>query len=85
MECQATYEETLTDIFRTLFHQPALELTDDLTAKQVPGWDSLNHVNLIIQIEEELGIKFRNDEVAKLVNVGELKAMVREKVAQKTG
>lgn len=82
MECQAT-EETLTDIFRTLFRQPSLELTDDLTAKQVPGWDSLNHVNLIIQIEEELGIRFRNDEVAKLVNVGELKAMVREKMSQK--
>ncbi len=74
-------DEILTDIARTLFRQPTLELTDDLVARDVPGWDSLNHVNLIIQIEEELSITFRNDEVARLTNVGELKSLVREKVA----
>ena len=76
-------DDILTEIARTLFRQPALVLTDDLVARDVPGWDSLNHVNLIIQIEEELSIKFRNDEVARLTNVGELKSLVREKVAAK--
>ena len=75
-------EKILTEIFRTLFNQPDLELRDDLTAKDVPGWDSLNHVNLIIQIEEELGIRFRNDEVARLADVGQLRALVREKIAK---
>ncbi|HIA71246.1 MAG TPA: acyl carrier protein [Phycisphaerales bacterium] len=65
-------DSVITQIARTLFRQPELELTDDLTAKDVQGWDSLNHVNFIIQIEEELGIRFRNDEIAQLVNVGEL-------------
>ena len=74
-------DEVLTDIFRTLFRLPELELADELTAKQVRGWDSLNHVVLIIQVEEELGIKFRNDEVAMLVNVGQLKDLVYEKVS----
>ena len=74
-----TIDDTLTQIFRTLFRQPDLELTDELTAKQVPGWDSLNHVNLIIQIEEELGIRFQHAEVASLTNVGDLKALVRSK------
>ena len=72
----------LTEIFRSLFNQPDLKLRDDMTAEEVPGWDSLNHVNLIIQVEEEVGVKFRNDEVIELANVGELKALVREKVAQ---
>ena len=72
----------LTEIFRGLFKQPDLELCDETTAADVPGWDSLNHVNLIIQLEEELGIRFRNDEVIVLADVGELKALVREKVAQ---
>ncbi len=75
-------ERVLCDIARTLFRQPDLELHDELTASQVPAWDSLNHVNFVIQIEEELGIRFRNDEVAQLANVGELKSMVRSKVAQ---
>lgn len=74
-------EIVLRDIMRTLFHQPDLELADDLTAAQVPGWDSLNHVNLVIQVEEEFGIRFTNDEVAQLANVGDLKQLVHSKVA----
>ena len=76
----AELEETLTDIFRTLFRQPQLELTDSLTARNVSGWDSLNHVNLVLQVEEEFGIKFRSVEVARLANVGELKALIRSKL-----
>ncbi|MCH7847580.1 MAG: acyl carrier protein [Planctomycetes bacterium] len=73
-------ETTVTDILRTLFRQPTLEARDDLTARDVTGWDSLNHVNLIIQVEEEFGIRFSNDEVANFVNVGELKRLIRQKV-----
>ncbi len=77
-------EDVITQIARTLFRQPDLELNDDLTAKDVQGWDSLNHVNFIIQIEEELGIRFRNDEIAQLINVGELKKLAILKVENST-
>jgi acyl carrier protein len=75
-------EDRLTQIFRSLFRNESLVLRDELTAHDVPGWDSLNHVNLIIQVEEELGIRFRNDEVARLANVGELKQLIRAKLDQ---
>ena len=52
----------------------------DATAKDVPGWDSLNHVNLIMQIEEEFDVKFRNHEVAKLSNVGQLRELLASKL-----
>ena len=70
----------LSDIFRVLFNRPDLELTDDLTAKNVPGWDSFNHVNLIINIEEEFGVRFSNDEVGGMQNVGNLKKLLASKV-----
>ena len=70
----------LSDIFRVLFNRPDLELTDDLTAKDVPGWDSFNHVNLIINIEEEFGVRFSNDEVGGMQNVGNLKKLLASKV-----
>ncbi|PIR01164.1 MAG: acyl carrier protein [Nitrospinae bacterium CG11_big_fil_rev_8_21_14_0_20_45_15] len=72
--------EKLTGIFRILFNAPDLELNDDLTAKDVPGWDSFNHVNLIINIEEEFGVRFSNDEVGKLQNVGNLKSLLAGKL-----
>ena len=71
----------LTDIFRTLFNYPDLVLHDGLVAADVPGWDSFNHINLIISIEEEFGVKFTNDEVAKMQNVGDLKKILALKIS----
>ena len=73
--------EKLTGIFRVLFNNPALELKDDLVADDVPGWDSFNHINLIVTIEEEFNIKFNNDEIAELQNVGDLKNCLVKKLS----
>lgn len=71
----------LTGIFRTLFNDPGLQLRDDLTARDVDGWDSLNHVNLMILIEEEFGVRFTTGEVSALQDVGELKRLLAAKAA----
>ena len=71
--------QRLTTIFRTLFDDPGLDLRDDLTARDVDGWDSLNHVNLMILIEEEFGVRFTTGEVSALQNVGELKRLLTGK------
>ena len=74
-------DETVTDVFRTLFRQPGLELRDEMTTADVAGWDSLRHVSLIIHLEQEFEIKFRGDEVVRLTNVGELLSLIHEKLA----
>jgi acyl carrier protein len=73
--------EILTEIFRTLFNNPELNLDDELVATDVPGWDSFNHINLIINIEEEFGVKFTNAEVGKMQNVGDLKKILAIKIS----
>ena len=72
--------EKLSNIFKVLFNRPDLKLNDDLSAKDVPGWDSFNHVNLIISIEEEFGVRFSNDEVGGMQNVGNLKTLLASKI-----
>ena len=62
----------LTNVFRTLFNQDDLVLRDDMTAADVAGWDSFNHVNLVILIEEEFNVRFSTDEVSSMANVGDL-------------
>ena len=73
--------EKLTDIFRTLFNNPGLILREGLVAPDVPGWDSFNHVNLMITIEQEFGVKFTNEEVAKMQNIDDLKKVLEGKLA----
>ena len=72
--------EKLTDIFRTLFNSPDLVLLDELVATDVPGWDSLNHLSLMVAIENEFGVKFTNGEVAKMQNVADLKNVLGGKL-----
>jgi acyl carrier protein len=72
--------ERLTDVFRTIFNLPDLELRESLNAADVPGWDSFNHINLVISIEEEFETRFTTQEVSALQNVGDLYKLLAQKL-----
>jgi acyl carrier protein len=56
------------------------DLNDETLAYEVPGWDSLSHVNVICEVEREFGIRFRPSEVVQLQDVGDLDRLVRSKL-----
>ncbi len=55
------------------------EIHDELTAKDVDGWDSLSHMMIITKIEEEFGIRFKLRELNKLKNLGSLVSLIQSK------
>jgi acyl carrier protein len=59
------------------------EFTDSTVAAEVPGWDSLSHVNVVLAVEKHFGVRFRNIEALRLKNVGDLQSLVDSKLAQK--
>jgi acyl carrier protein len=70
--------EMLTSIFRSVFNEPDLILTRDITAKDVESWDSLNHIMLIVQIEEMTNLVFTTNQLVKLNNVGDFVDLILE-------
>lgn len=64
---------------------PDLELREDMTARDVPGWDSLTHVQIIIGVEQAFGIRMTATEVAQLENAGSLVDVVQEHQARAAG
>jgi acyl carrier protein len=62
----------LTEIFQDVFDEDSIEVTPELSAKDVDGWDSLTHIRLILTIEKAFKIKFSTSEIGKLENVGDL-------------
>jgi acyl carrier protein len=54
-------------------------LEEGTTAEQVPGWDSLSHINIIVAIEKEFNIRFKGYEVLKCKNVGDLQNLINSK------
>ncbi|MCC8154759.1 MAG: acyl carrier protein [Tannerellaceae bacterium] len=62
----------LQEIFREVFYDDNLEISEDMTAAAVEEWDSLNHLTLIATIEDEFSMKFTLDQVMGMKNVGEM-------------
>ena len=55
-------------------------IQDETKANQIPGWDSLNHINVVLAIEEHFKIRFKGYEVIKCKNVGQLHTLVNSKL-----
>ncbi len=71
----------LTPIFRDVFGNDALVVTDGMTASDVPAWDSLSNINMIIAVEKAFNVKFSIKDVRSLKNVGELVDLIKRKGA----
>ena len=74
-------ESRLTPIFRDVFNDGALVVTEGMTAAEVPMWDSLSNINMIIAVEKAFGAKFSIKDVRNLKNVGELLELIKRKAA----
>ncbi|MCH7973599.1 MAG: acyl carrier protein [Bacteroidetes bacterium] len=58
------------------------DIQDNTTADQVPGWDSLNHINVILALEKAFNVHFKGIEVLRCKNIGDLQNLVNTKLNQ---
>ena len=72
--------EELQEIFREIFDEDELVISRDTTAEDIEDWDSLTHMQLIVEIEKKYGIKFTAAEIKKAANVGEFIDIIKEKL-----
>ncbi len=70
---------SLREIFDDVFDDDSIELTPELTAADVDGWDSLTHIRLMLTIEKRLKVKFSTSELSNLKNVGDLVALIEKR------
>ncbi|NOX67474.1 MAG: acyl carrier protein [Chlorobi bacterium] len=56
-----------------------VEMDENTEANEVPGWDSLNHANIIVAIEKDYGVRFKGLEILKCKNIGDLQKLVDSK------
>jgi len=71
----------VTPIFRDVFNDDALVVSEGTTAADVQTWDSLSNINLLIAVEKAFGVKFSIKDVRNLKNVGELLELIKRKAA----
>ena len=64
--------ERVTDIFRDVFDDDELIISDSTNSEDIEDWDSLEHIQLIVGMEKEFKVKFDIKTVNSLENVGQM-------------
>lgn len=75
--------EKVNEIFRDVFDDEELIITDSTNSDDIEDWDSLEHISLIISMEKEFDMKFDIKEVNKLENVGQMVDMIKAKMDER--
>lgn len=70
----------LTDLFHDVFDDDRIVLADNLTAAQVPGWDSIAQIELLAAAEIRFGIEIRAADAERLATVGDLADLILTKL-----
>lgn len=65
-------EIKLTEIFRKVFNNDSIILSNELTTNDIDHWNSLINMILITEIENSFSLKFKLKELYKMRNVGDI-------------
>ncbi|WP_432564577.1 acyl carrier protein [Kineococcus sp. SYSU DK003] len=66
-------DERMVQVFREVLGREDVQLEDRTTAADVPGWDSLAHINIMYSLEAEFGVRFSDEQLTSFQDVGELR------------
>ncbi len=77
---QAELYRQLTGIVREVLDDDTVVLTPELTAKDVPGWDSFKQIEIVLALEDRYRVKFSSRELDSLRSVGDLARTLHAKL-----
>lgn len=79
MTTEEIYEK-LNMVFRDVFDDDDIIVTENTTSDDIEDWESFTHISLVIAVEEEFGISFSVGETNVLKNVGEMVDLIKKKM-----
>ena len=62
-------KEKVIKVVSQVMDVPVGELTEDSSPDTVEKWDSLQHMNLVLALEEEFNLSFTDEEIVEMLNV----------------
>ena len=75
----STFEQ-VRGIASDVFGIPANTITDESSPQSIDSWDSMQHLNLVLAIEDRFGVQFEPEEIEEMKNVGAAAALVEKKL-----
>jgi len=73
--------DELKQLIATTLQVPVANIGDDASVDSIPQWDSLAHLNLVMAVEKQYGVKFTLDEIVELRDLPAIRRLVQKKKA----
>ena len=74
-------DKRLEKVIREVFEIDAGSIDENWTSDDIPDWDSVGHLNLIMEIEKEYRIKFEIEEMFEIEKLGDIHRLLQKKSA----
>ena len=72
--------DAVADVFRKAMRlEDGFAISDQMSFDDIPGWDSIGHMNLVTELESHFGLSLGMDEIVGLDSVGAVRAVVSRK------
>ena len=72
--------EAINEIFKIVFKDTSIKLSEDSSAADIDDWDSLSNIQIVIAVEKKFGIRFKSADIRGWNNVGEMCTSISELV-----
>ena len=72
-------EQTIKDLMAIVLNTDAAKIDDATSMDNTPGWDSANHINLVLALEEEFSISFEVSEFESMVSFFDIVQVIEAK------
>lgn len=73
-------EEKINNILKSVLNVSDEDVSKDLGIHDVDDWDSLTHMSLIVEIENNFNMELTGDEIAEMVSFGRIKEILNFKL-----
>ena len=73
-------EQTIREVMAVVLNIDAQKINDDTSMDNTPGWDSANHINLVLALEDEFSISFEVSEFEMMVSYLDITSVVGAKL-----
>lgn len=70
--------ERINKVFREVFDDDTIVVTNTTTSEDIDDWDSFEHINLIVAVEKEFSFKVPMGKVVTMKDVGEMVNLILE-------
>ena len=70
--------EQVRNIASDIFGIPVDQVTAESSPQTIENWDSMQHLNLVLVVEEKFGVQFEPEDIEAMKNVGAVAALVEK-------